>query len=271
MSVEVTIKPSRGLRIDLGEIWRYRELLYSIVLRDIKIRYKQTVIGVGWALLQPLAMMLLFTLFFGRFIKLPTENMPYAVFALSGSVFWTYFSGALSGAANSLQQYRYLIGKIYFPRLILPLASILIGVIDLMVSLVLLIVFTLIYGVQPNVTLLLIPIFALAVVFASFSIGVWLSALNALYYDIRYILPFFIQIWLFASPVVYPASAVPEKWRLLYELNPMVGILEGFRWCIAGAGHFPSSFWISMVVCAMLFFTGVLYFYKIESTIADLI
>ncbi|MEN3040606.1 MAG: ABC transporter permease [Bacteroidia bacterium] len=271
MLEEIIIKPRQGLRIDLKEIWQYRELLYSLVLRDIKIRYKHTAIGVGWVLLQPLAMMLLFTLFFGRFIKTSTNEMPYAVFALSGAVVWAYFSNAINNAANSLQQYKYIISKVYFPRLILPIVGVSVGAIDFAISLALLMVILLFYGVTLKLTLLALPLVSIAVIFVSFSVGVWLSALNAIYYDIRYILPFLIQLWLFASPVVYPVSVVPEKWQMYYYLNPLVGLLEGFRWCLSGVGAIPNSFWVSIGIAILLSIGGVTYFRRVESTLADLL
>lgn len=265
----ILIQPSSALRIGLTELWQYRELVLSLVIREIRVRYKQTLIGILWALLQPAAMMLVFTLFFGRLAKIPSGELPYPVFALSGILLWNYFASALSGAANSLIEYKSLLSKVYFPRLVLPVASVAVGVIDFAITLTLLLIVAGLYGIIPGLAFLLAPVFLLLTAFTALSIGLWLAALNAMYRDVRYALPFFIQLWMFASPVVYPATLLPDAWQWLYALNPMVGLIEGFRWAILGVGQLPITMFISIAAMAIIFTGGVIFFRRTERTLAD--
>ncbi|MCS7153318.1 MAG: ABC transporter permease [Bacteroidia bacterium] len=268
-SPTVLIRPNSSIYLGLRELWQYREVLFSLVQRDIKIRYKQTLIGVLWVVIQPLFMVAVFTLFLGRLAKIPSGDLPYPVFALSGFILWNYFASALGASANSLIEYKAIISKVYFPRLILPLAPILVGGVDFLINLALLVAFAAIYGIPIKLTFLLTPVFFLITAFTVLSVGLWLAGLNAMYRDVRYVLPFFIQLWMFASPVVYPSSLIPENWRWAYALNPMTLVLEGFRWCIAGRGEMPIIPWLSLLMLAVIFIGGLFFFRKIERTLAD--
>lgn len=265
----VLIQRSPTLHLGLAELWRYRELVIALVKREIQVRYKQTLIGIAWALLQPAAMMLVFTLFFGRLAKLPSGDLPYPVFALSGILLWNYFATALSGAANSLIEYKNLLSKVYFPRLALPIAAVAVGIVDFVIAFVLLLLVAGLYGIFPQATFLLAPLFLLLTAFTALSVGLWLSALNAMYRDVRYALPFFIQLWMFASPVVYPAFLLPEAWQWLYALNPLVGIIEGFRWAILGSGRLPAAMVVSFLMIGVIFVGGLVFFRRTERTLAD--
>lgn len=268
-SPPILIRPNSSIYLGLRELWEYREVLFSLVQRDIKIRYKQTLIGVLWVVIQPLFMMTVFALFLGRLAKIPSGDLPYPVFALSGFILWNYFASSLSASANSLIEYKAIISKVYFPRLILPLAPILVGGIDFLINLVLLVAFAGIYGIQIKPTFLLIPVFFLITAFVVLSVGLWLSSLNAMYRDVRYVLPFFIQLWMFVSPVVYPSSLIPENWRWAYALNPMALVLEGFRWCITGRGEIPIIPWLSLLMLGIILVSGLVFFRRIERTLAD--
>src|SRR3989338_6042995 len=226
------IQPSRGavsLRL-FKELWDYRELGYFLVWRDIKVRYKQTVIGVGWAIFQPLAMMIVFTLFFGKLAKMPSEGVPYPLFAYAGLLPWQIFSRSITESANSLVADQRLITRVYFPRLLVPLATIAAALVDFGVAAILLVALMGFYGVTPTLSLLWLPACLGLMIATSLGMGFWLSALNLEYRDVRYVLPFLSQFWLFLTPVVYPSSMVPERWQFLYGLNPMVSVVEGFRW-----------------------------------------
>jgi lipopolysaccharide transport system permease protein len=267
------IAPPRGwLDFELGEIWAYRELLYFLVWRDIKVRYKQTLIGVGWAILQPFATMVVFSLFFGVLAKLPPKGIPYPVFFYCALLPWLYFSGALVNATNTMVENQRLITRVYFPRVLLPLASVISGLVDFAIAFVLLVGMALYYGIAPTAATLLVPGFLLLAVLTALGAGLWLSALNALYRDVRYAVPFLVQFWMFASPVVYPSTLVPERWRWLYGLNPMTGVIEGFRWSVTGQGAPPSGIvLISAGAVLLLLFGGLLYFRRMEGTIADVV
>ena len=264
--------PSRWLpRIDLGELWRYREFAVVIALRDLKVRYKQTAIGVVWVVLQPLAAAVIFTVVFGRLADLPSEGIPYAVFVYSGLVLWAYFSGALDAVAHSLVQNRDLVTKTYFPALVVPLALALPGLVDLVVSLVVVTVFMAIYGVAPSAAVVLLPAWILACALVVVAAGLWLSALNVQYRDVRYTMTFLLQVWLFASPVVYASSLVEGAWRYVYALNPMVTVLDGFRWSLLdGPAPGPEAL-VSGAVVAALIAGGLVYFLRAERRFADLI
>jgi lipopolysaccharide transport system permease protein len=264
--------PARWWALPFGELWRYRELIYFFVWRDIKIRYKQTAIGAAWAILQPFLAMLVFTFFFGRLARIPSEDLPYPVFSYSGLLPWMYFAAALQSATNSIVENQRLITKVYFPRLALPLSAMLSGIVDFGISFLMFIAMMLYYHIRPGITLLWLPAFLLLAVLTALGVGLWLSALNAIYRDVRYVLPFLVQFWMFASPVVYPASLMPAKWRWLYGLNPMAGVIEGFRWSLTGRGDPPGHLLlVSCGVVLALVLTGAAYFQKMETTIADVV
>jgi lipopolysaccharide transport system permease protein len=267
------IQPRRGWpQLDLRELWAYRELLYFFVWRDIKVRYKQTVVGVAWALIQPLFMMAAFSLFFGTLARLPSDGLPYPLFYFSALLPWMYFATALTDATNTMVQHQHVITKVYFPRLILPLSAVLSGLVDLGIGLVVLVAMLLYYGIGLGWSALLVPGFLLFTVLTASAFAFWLSALNALYRDVRYVVPFLVQFWMFASPVVYPSSLVPESWRWLYGLNPMVGVIEGFRWSLLGQGRAPGLvFAVSIAAAGLVFLGGAFYFRRIEGTVADVV
>lgn len=262
---------SFSLKLGLRAIWSYRELLFFLTWRDIKIRYKQTLLGASWAIIQPLATMLLFTLFFGRLARVPSDNIPYPAFAYAGLLPWTFFSNAITNAGNSLIGSSSLITKVYFPRVIIPAAAVLAGLLDFAVAFLLLIPLLLYYHVALSWKVLLIPLFTLQATLLALGAGMWLSALNVKYRDVRYALPFIIQLWLFASPVIYPASIMPERWKWVLALNPMTGIIEGFRACLFGREFQPatilSSVAITMVILAYSFFA----FRRAEDSFADIV
>jgi lipopolysaccharide transport system permease protein len=265
------IAPPRGLfHLRLAELWAYRELLYFFVWRDVKIRYKQTAIGVLWVVLQPLLTMLVFTLFFGRLAKLPSEGLPYPVFYFAALVPWMYFNYALQQATNVVVENQRMITKVYFPRLVLPFSSVLSGLVDFAIGFVVLIGVTLSYGMKPGAPAALLPLFLLLAILTALGVGLWLSALNALYRDVKYVIPFLLQFWMFASPVAYPSSLVPQRWRWLYGLNPMAGVIDGFRWALTGHGHAPTiSLLVSSAAVLVILFGGLVFFQRMEGTVAD--
>lgn len=267
----IRIEPPRGLfELRLREVWAYRELLYFFVWRDVKIRYKQTAIGVLWVVLQPLLTMLAFTLFFGRLAKLPSDGLPYPVFYFAALVPWTYFAYALQMTTNVVVDNQRLITKVYFPRLILPISSALSGLVDFAIGFVVLAIFTAAYGIRPTLAALWLPALLALAVFTALGVGLWMSALNALYRDVKYVIPFVIQFWMFASPVAYPSSLVPPRWRWLYGLNPMAGVIDGFRWAITGRGQAPSLVLLASTAVVVLVLLGGLFFFnRMESAVAD--
>jgi lipopolysaccharide transport system permease protein len=269
----VHIRPTPGWRIvDLRELWAYRELIYFLTWRDIKVRYKQTVIGAVWAVLQPLAMMLVFTLFFSKLAKIPSEGIPYPLFAYAGLLPWQLFSRTITDATRSLITDQRLITKVYFPRIMVPMAATLAGMVDFAIAAVLLIVLMATYGVAPGLGVLLLPLFVLLMLVTALGVGFWLSALNAEYRDVAYAMPFLNQFWLFITPVVYPSSLVPEQWRLVYALNPMAGVVEGFRWALLGTGAVSwTVLAVSTSVAVTLFVSGVAWFRRCERTFVDVI
>ena len=270
-SATIRIEPPRGLfELRLREVWAYRELLYFFVWRDVKIRYKQTVIGILWVVLQPVLTMLVFTLFFGRLAKLPSQGLPYPVFYFAALVPWTYFAYALQMTTNVVVDNQRLITTVYFPRLILPISSALSGLVDFAIGFVVLAIFTVAYGIRPSLAALWLPVLLILAVFTALGVGLWLSALNALYRDVRYVVPFLVQFWMFASPVVYPSSLVPEKWQWLYGLNPMAGVIDGFRWAITGQGQAPSLILLaSSAVVALIVLGGLFFFNRMEGEVTD--
>jgi len=267
----VRIEPPRGwLELNLGEVWTYRELLNFLIWRDVKVRYKQTVIGVVWVLLQPLLTMGVFTIFFGRLAKLPSQGLPYPVFYFVALVPWAYFSTALTSCTAIVVSNQHVITKVYFPRLILPLAAVCSGLVDFAIGFVVMITLTLWYGFRPTGAVLLLPVFILLALLTALGIGLWTSALNALYRDVAAIIPFMIQFLMLASPVAYPSSLVPVRWRWLYGLNPMAGVIDGFRWALTGHGQPPGPILIaSAAMIGALLVGGLFFFQRIEGNIAD--
>jgi len=267
----VEIRPtSAWFSLDLRELWAYRELLYFLAWRDIKVRYKQTAIGVAWAVLQPLAMMAVFTVFFGRLASMPSQGIPYPLFSFAALLPWQLFSRTITESTNSLVADQRLITRVYFPRIIIPLATTVSGLADFAISAGLLFVLMLFYRVIPGAAVVWLPAFVALMLVAALGVGFWLSALNVEYRDVRYALPFISQFWLFVTPVVYPSSLVPEKWQILYGLNPMVGVIEGFRWALFGVGEGPSPMLIvSTSIAIALFVSGLVWFYRREQTFVD--
>src|SRR5436190_892087 len=268
----VVIEPSRGWRaLDLRELWRYRELVYFLALRDIKVRYKQTALGVAWVLLQPLLAMGIFSIVFGS-RGLTTNGVPYPLFVVSGLVPWFYFSNATSGASGSVVGNTQLISKVYFPRLAIPLAAVLANLVDLGIGLLLTLVLLIAFGIGVSWSLLAIMPLVVLIVLTSLSVSVWFSALDVQYRDVRYAVPFFIQVWLFATPVIYSSADVPDRWKPILALNPMTGVIEAFRWALLGTGEFPAAaLVVSVAVVVVLLATGLMYFRRMERTFADVI
>lgn len=268
----ITIQPSKAWRaLDLRDIWVYRELLYLLSLRDIQIKYKQTVLGVIWFALQPLLMTLIFTVFLGRLVKVPSGGVPYSLFAYSGLMVWNFFSGALSTTGNSLVGNAHLITKVYFPRLIVPLASVIARLVDFGVAFVILLVFMFFYHVSITWSLLLVPIFVVLLVLLSLGIGLWTAALNVKYRDVSLAIPVVIQLWMFVSPVVYPLSLVPHRWKLAYSLNPLVGVLEGFRAALFGSSFEWRAIAITAIITPLLLVYAVYAYRNRERTFADIV
>ena len=269
----MTIKPKKGWQlVDFKELSEYRDLFYFLVARDIKVRYKQTVLGGLWAIIQPFFSMIVFTLFFGRLAKMPSDGIPYPVFNFSAMVAWTYFANAVTNSGNSLITSTNLISKVYFPRLIAPLTPVLAGLLDFSIAFIVLIVMMFYFHIYPNIMILYLPLLVILMMVTASGVGMLLAALNAKYRDIRYTIPFLVQLWLFASPVVYPASMLPEKYRLVYALNPMVGVIEGFRSALLGTVAFPKQILlISTLVSIILFIAGMFYFKQTERYFADII
>jgi homopolymeric O-antigen transport system permease protein len=265
--------PATGFlpRLDLGELWASRDLVVILALRNVKVRYQQTALGVGWAILQPLAAVAIFTVVMGRLAHIPSEGIPYPVFAYGGLAVWVYFANGATAAAESLAQYRDLVTKVYFPRLLAPLAAILPGLIDLGISILAVGVFMAIFGVEPGPALALLPLWILAAVGTTFGVGVWLSALNARYRDVRNALGFLLQIWFFATPVVYPSSVVHGSARLLLYVNPVAGVVDGFRWSLVGTPRPGAPALVSLASALLVLAGGLVYFARVERRLADII
>lgn len=269
---ETLIEPSGQVSWnDFRDLWHYRELTYFLAWREVKVRYKQTVIGVAWAVLQPVLNMLIFSLFFGRLAKIPSDGVPYPLFALAGLVPWTLFSNGLSQAGNSLVANANLIKKVYFPRLAIPISSVLQGLVDFCIAFGLLLLMALWYGVSLKWNLLALPLFVLLAVIASLGVGLWLAALNVEYRDVRYVIPFLTQFWMLATPIAYPSSLLQEPWRSVYGLNPMVGVVEGFRWALLGTKPPGPVMFVSAAVSVVLLITAFMYFRRMEESFADVV
>jgi lipopolysaccharide transport system permease protein len=273
------LRPTRGWSaLNLGDLWRYRELIYFLIWRDVKVRYKQTALGASWAILQPFLTMVVFTLLFGRLAKMPSDGIPYPLFSYTGLLPWGLFTKAIGDAGRSMVTNRSMITKVYFPRLSIPLASVLAGLVDFALAFVVLVGMILVYNYVPALdyqvvitpAILTLPLFLLLALVTSLGVGLWLSALNVQYRDVNYILPFLTQFWLFITPIAYPASMIPEKWQLLYALNPMTGVVEGFRWALLGVKEAPSPMIaVSSTIAVLLLITGLFYFRRMERTFAD--
>ncbi len=260
------------MSLGLRELWEYRELLYFLTWRDIKVRYKQTVLGAAWAILQPVLTMVVFSLFFGKLAKMPSDEVPYPIFSLAGLVPWTFFAYALTQSSNSLVQSSNLVKKVYFPRLAVPIASVLSGVVDFFLAFLVLLGMMLWFDIVPTWKIVILPFLLLLALVTSLGIGLWMSALNVMYRDVRYVLPFLTQFWLFATPIAYPSSLLPEKWRALYSLNPMVGVVEGFRWALLDTPTQPGPMlFVSTLTAVLLLAVGALYFRRMEKTFADVV
>lgn len=270
---EITLQPSKGwTSLNLRDLWEYRELLYFLSWRDIKVRYKQTVLGAAWAIIQPFMTMVVFTIFFGRLAKIPSDGIPYPIFSYAALVPWTFFANGLTESSKSLVGNANLITKVYFPRLVIPLSAVLSGILDFVIAFLVLIGMMFYYGLTPTAHMVWLPFFLLLAFVTSVGAGLWLSALNVEYRDVRYMVPFVTQFWLFATPIAYPSSLLTEPWRTLYGLNPMVGVVEGFRWALLGTHVFPeSTIFISSLVALILVVTGAVYFRKMEKTFADVV
>lgn len=269
----IRIRPSQGwVSLRLWELKEYRELLYFLIWRDIKVRYKQTALGAAWAIIQPVLTMVVFSLFFGKLGKMPSDGLPYPLFSFAALVPWTFFANGMSQGANSLVVSSNLIKKVYFPRLTIPIATVLSGAADFAIAFVVLLIMMLGYGVYPTGKILLLPFFLLLSVITSLGVSLWLSALNVEFRDVRFIVPFLTQIWLFATPIAYPSSMLHEPWRTLYALNPMVGVVEGFRWALLGSRTAPGPMIaVSALVSIIILFGGAFYFRRMEKTFADIV
>jgi lipopolysaccharide transport system permease protein len=267
------IQPAGGwVSLDLPELWAYRELLYFFIWRDIKVRYKQTVMGVSWAVIQPVFTMIIFSLFFGRLAGVPSDGLPYPIFSYAALVPWTFFANALTQASNSLVANANMVKKIYFPRLTMPVATVCAGIVDFVLAFIVLLIMMLFYGLVPTLNIIWLPFFLLLALITSLGVGLWLSAMNVQFRDVRYIVPFLTQAWLFATPIAYPSSLLSEPWRTLYGINPMVGVVEGFRWALLGTDTSPGPIIIVSAVAALaILMRGTFYFRRLEKTFADVV
>lgn len=269
----ILIKPSSGwAALDLKDLWIYRELVYFMTWRDLKVRYKQTLLGASWAVLQPFMTMVVFSIFFGGLAQVPSDNVPYPIFSFTALLPWTLFSKALLDASKSLVSSSHIITKIYFPRIILPLATILAGIVDFLIAFVVLLGMMVFYQVSPTIHIWTLPLFLLLALVTAMGVGLWLSALNVLYRDINYATHFITQFWMFITPIVYSASMIPDQWRLIYSLNPMAGVVNGFRWALLGVGSPPGlDLLVSVTVAFVLLISGLFFFKRTERLFADMV
>ena len=267
------IRPTTGwVSLKLAELWAYRELLYFLVWRDIKVRYKQTALGAAWAIIQPLFTMVVFSLFFGRLARIPSDGIPYPLFSFAALVPWTFFANGLTASSNSLVGSSQLITKVYFPRLTIPIGTVLAGVVDFALAFLVLLLMMLWYGVTPGLNILWLPLLLLLALISSLGVGLWLSAMNVKYRDVRYVVPFITQIWMFMTPIAYPSSLLKGPWRAVYSANPMVGVIEGFRWALLRTNTKPgASIMISAATALAILVGGALYFRRMERNFADIV
>jgi lipopolysaccharide transport system permease protein len=268
---ELVIRPARGWApLNLPDLWRYRELIFFLTWRDITVRYKQTILGAGWAIIQPFFTMLVFSVFFGRLGNIPSDGLPYPIFTFCALLPWQLFSYSLSQAGNSLVANQNLITKVYFPRVVIPLSATLAGLVDFAIAFVVLLGMMVFYAIRPTIAVWTLPLFVLLALVTSLGAGLWLSALNVQYRDARHLIPFLTQFWLYLTPIAYPSSMVPEAWRTVYGLNPMAGVVEGFRWALLGSGSAPGPMvFVSALAALLLFVSGLFYFRRMEKTFAD--
>ncbi len=265
------IRPSRGWQqLKLKELWQYRELLYFLGWRDFKVRYKQTVLGAAWAVIQPFFTMVVFSLFFGKLAKMPSDGIPYPLFAYAALVPWTFFANGLTHSTNSLIENSNLLKKVYFPRLIMPISSVISGAVDFACAFVVLVAMMIFFGIAPTLNIMWLPLLILLTLVTALGVGLWLSALNVLFRDVRYVVPFLTQFWMFATPIAYPSSLLSEPWRTLYGINPMVGVVEGFRWALLGTETaLGPMLMISALAALIVLITGAFYFRRMEKIFAD--
>lgn len=269
--VTTIIEPSSLVTLRLRELWTYRELLYFLTWRDVKVRYKQTALGAVWAVLQPVATMAVFSIFFGRLAKMPSDGFPYPIWTYAGLLPWQLFAYALGESANSLVGNQALITKVYFPRLVIPISAVIAGLLDFAIAFLVLLVMFVYYGIVPTAAVWTLPLFLILAVANALAVGLWLSALNVTYRDVRYTIPFLTQFWLFVTPIAYPSSLVPERWRALYGLNPMAGVVEGFRWALLGTDPPGPLLAVSTGMVVALLAGGLYYFRRMEKTFADIV
>jgi len=269
----ITIKPSTGwAALNLKDLWDYRELIYFFTWRDLKVRYKQTLLGASWAILQPVLTMVVFSIFFGGLAKVPSDGVPYPIFSYTALLPWTLFSKALQDASRSLVSSANIISKVYFPRLILPISSTLAGLVDFAIAFVVLLLMMVFYGIRPTANLWLLPLLVLLALITAIGVSLWLSALNVMYRDVGHMLPFLNQFWMYITPIAYSSSIVPEKWRFVYALNPLTGVVEGFRWALLGTGEGPGiTLLISSCIAILITISGLFYFRRMERKFADLV
>ncbi len=270
---KIRIQPSKGwISLNLRELWEYRELLFFFVWRDLKVRFKQTILGVSWAILQPFLQMVIFSVFFGRLAKVPSDDLPYPIFSFAALVPWNFFANALVNGSNSLISNANMLKKIYFPRMTMPIATILAGLVDFALAFVVLLGMMFYYGLLPTLNILWLPLFLLLALTTSLGVGLWLSALNVQFRDVRYMVPFLTQAWLFATPIAYSSSLLSEPWKTIYGLNPMVGVVEGFRWALLGTDTAPGPIiLVSSLAAIVLLVSGAYYFRSMEKDFADVV
>lgn len=272
-SAVLRIEPTRGwVSLKLSELWDYRELLYFLTWRDIKVRYKQTVLGASWAVIQPFFTMVIFSLFFGRLAGIPSDGVPYPLFSYAALVPWTFFAFGLAQSSNSLVSGSALLTKIYFPRMALPIASMFAGAVDFALAFIVLIAMMAFYGIAPTPNILWLPLLIALAFVTALGVGLWLSAMNVQFRDVRHTIPFLTQAWLFATPIAYPSSLLDEKWRVVYAINPMVGVVEGFRWALLGTDTAPGAMvLVSTLTAGVALVSGAFYFRRLERTFADVV
>lgn len=266
------MKPSKGwVPLRLKDLWQYRELFYFLTWRDIKVRYKQTVLGAAWAILQPFLTMVVFSIFFGKLAKLPSDNIPYPIFSYSAMVIWFFFANGVTLSSSSMVSEGNTIKKVYFPRLAIPISAVLSGVVDFVLAFVVLVGMMAFYGIAPTISVVWLPLLFLLALVTALGVGLWLSAMNVMFRDVRYVVPFLMQIWLFATPIAYSSSLLKGVWKTIYGINPMAGVVEGFRWALLGTPRPGPMIWVSVGVSVVLLVSGAYYFRRMEKSFADVV